>query len=102
MPRPSEAREPIEILKEIEGISKTLKELLEEGEGSPGLFELNMGLSIAQGLQKTSGKLSKRIDSKLRQMIFEEGEEKHGRTSSKTVEGNGKRHIRINLKKHKA
>ena len=33
---------------------KALRELLEN---SPGLFELNMGLSIAQGLQKTSGKL---------------------------------------------
>ena len=50
MPRPSEAREPIEILKEFEGSAKALRELLE---GSPGLFELNMGLSIAQGLQKT-------------------------------------------------
>ena len=95
MPRPSETREPIEILKEFEGSVKALRELLE---GSPGLFELNMGLSIAQGLQKTSGKLSKRIESKLRQMIFEEGE-KYGR-ASKTVDGNGKRPIRVNLKKH--
>ena len=96
MPRPSETREPTEILKEFEGSVKALRELLEN---SPGLFELNMGLSIAQGLQKTSGKLSKRIESKLRQTIFEEGE-KYGRATKK-VDGNGKRPIRVNLKKHK-
>ena len=54
VPRPSETREPTEILKEFEGSVKALRELLEN---SPELFELNMGLSIAQGLQKTSGKL---------------------------------------------
>ena len=41
------------------------------------------------------------LTAKGQDSYFEEGEEKHGRTS-KTVEGNGKRLIRVNLRKHKA
>lgn len=70
MPRPKDERTPLELLVEIERNVKGLRKVLE---GDQGLYEMNVALTMAEELSKTSGRLSKRISKLLRLEIFERG-----------------------------
>jgi hypothetical protein len=71
MPRKSDTREPIDILRELERGSETVRELLE---GPLKLFEWNMALTVTEGMQRNVTQLKKRIERELRQNIVAEGE----------------------------
>ncbi|HEU8018768.1 TPA: hypothetical protein VWH77_002082 [Streptococcus pneumoniae] len=96
MPRRSDTREPIEILGELERSLQTLRGLLE---GPSELFELNMELTIAEGMQKNVTQLKKKIERELRQNISE-GESVHG-AKKENFGSSGRRAIKINTRKYK-
>ena len=97
MPRRSDTREPIEILRELERGSETVRELLE---GPLKLFELNMALTITEGMQKNVTQLKKRIERELRQNIVAEGENLNG-TKKENLGGSGRRTIKVNTRSYK-
>lgn len=69
MPRRSEERPLIEMIKEMQN-NKRLRKVLEDEQE---LYEMNMALAMAEELSKTSSRLSKRISKLLRQEIFKRG-----------------------------
>lgn len=97
MPRRSDTREPIEILRELERGSETVRELLE---GPLKLFEWNMALTITEGMQKNVTSLKKRIERELRQNIVAEGESVNG-AKKENLSGSGRRAIKVNTRKYK-
>lgn len=97
MPRRSDTREPIEILRELERGSETVRELLE---GPLKLFEWNMALTITEGMQKNVTSLKKRIERELRQNIVAEGESVNG-AKKENLSGAGRRVIKVNTRKYK-
>lgn len=98
MPRKSDTREPIEILEEVERGVRTLRELLE---GSPSdLFQLNMGLTISEGMQKNVTQLKKRIERELRQNIVAEGESVNG-AKKENLSSIRRRIVKLNTREYK-
>lgn len=97
MPRRSDTREPIEILRELERGSETVRELLE---GPLKLFEWNMALTITEGMQKNVTSLKKRIERELRQNIVAEGEILNG-AKKENLSGTGRRIVKVNTRKYK-
>jgi hypothetical protein len=97
MPRRSDTREPIEILRELERGSETVRELLE---GPLKLFEWNMALTVTEGMQKNVTSLKKRIERELRQNIVAEGENLNG-AKKENLSGSGRRTIKVNTRKYK-
>lgn len=97
MPRRSDTREPIEILRELERGSETVRELLE---GPLKLFEWNMVLTITEGMQKNVNSLKKRIERELRQNIVAEGESVNG-AKKENLSGAGRRIVKVNTRKYK-
>lgn len=97
MPRRSDTREPIEILRELERGSETVRELLE---GPLKLFEWNMALTVTEGMQKNVTSLKKRIERELRQNIVAEGENLNG-AKKENLSGSGRRIIKVNTRKYK-
>ena len=87
MPRPSEERTPLEMLAEIE---KGVLGAQKSPRGHPGLYEMNMAHTMSEELNKSTGRLTRRIGKILRKEIFERGNQD---------EHNRKRNIRINLVK---
>ena len=98
MPRRSDTREPIEILRELERGSETVRELLEGGPLK--LFEWNMALTITEGMQKNVTSLKKRIERELRQNIVAEGESVKG-AKKENLSCSGRRTIKVNTRKYK-
>ena len=79
MPRPSEERPPLEMLAEIEKGVLGLRKALE---GTPGLYEMNMAHTMSEELNKSTGRLTRRIGKILRKEIFERGNQNEiGRAS---------------------
>ena len=97
MPRRSDTREPIEILRELERGSETVRELLE---GPLKLFEWNMALTVTEGMQKNVTSLKKRIERELRQNIVAEGENLNG-AKKENLSGAGRRIVKVNTRKYK-
>ena len=97
MPRRSDTREPIEILRELERGLETVRELLE---GPLKLFEWNMALTITEGMQKNVTSLKKRIERELRQNIVAEGESVNG-AKKENLSDSGRRVIKVNTRKYK-
>jgi hypothetical protein len=97
MPRKSDTREPIDILKELERGSETVRELLE---GPLKLFEWNMALTITEGMQKNVVQLKKRLERELRQNIVAEGENLNG-AKKENLSGAGRRIVKVNTRKYK-
>lgn len=87
MPRKSDERPPLEILAEIDKGVIGLRKVLQ---GTPGLYEMNMAHTMSEELNKSTGRLTRRIGKILRKEIFERGNQNAH---------NGKRNIRINLGK---
>ena len=87
MPRKSDERPPLEILAEIDKGVIGLRKVLQ---GTPGLYEMNMAHTMSEELNKSTGRLTRRIGKILRKEIFERGNQD---------EHNRKRNIRINLVK---
>ena len=97
MPRRSDTREPIEILRELERGSETVRELLE---GPLKLFEWTMALTVTEGMQKNVTSLKKRIERELRQNIVAEGENLNG-AKKENLSGAGRRIVKVNTRKYK-
>jgi hypothetical protein len=97
MPRKSDTREPIDILRELERGSETVRELLE---GPLKLFEWNMALTITEGMQKNIVQLKKRLERELRQNIVAEGESVNGAKKEK-LSSIRKRTVKLNTREYK-
>jgi hypothetical protein len=97
MPRKSDTREPIDILRELERGSETVRELLE---GPLKLFEWNMALTITEGMQKNIVQLKKRLERELRQNIVAEGESVNG-AKKENLSSIRKRTVKLNTREYK-
>ncbi|WP_227474120.1 hypothetical protein, partial [Streptococcus pneumoniae] len=77
--------------------SETVRELLE---GPLKLFELNMALTITEGMQKNVTSLKKRIERELRQNIVAEGESVNG-AKKENLGSIRRRTVKINTREYK-